>query len=896
MKILNYFLLSLLFVTLTFSQNNYKQVKIKLVDTEKELAMLNSFDIALDHFHLDKENAVTVFLSDEEFSRLSFLNLNYEVIIDDWFSHYNARPTMTEAEKEVSINLSKSMYGVEGLGYGSMGGFYTLAEINAQLDTMRARFPNLITAKQSIGLSLENRPIYAVKISDNPEITENEPRALYTALIHAREPASMATVINYMYYLLENYATNPSVKHLVDNREIWFIPCINPDGYEYNRSTNPSGGGMFRKNRRNNGGSYGIDLNRNFGPMMYWDGPYGGSSTTPSSETYRGTAPFSEPETQVIRDFLVGKSFKTAFSYHTYSDILIFPYGYQPAKTPDSVAIDEFANDMSAMNGYATGTATQLLYAVRGVTDDYYYDGNVEDNGNIFAMTPEVGSSADGFWPTQNRIFPLAQINLMPNLYYTWVAGEYVSFLRAQFSQNYFLPGDNFTANVTLKNKGLANGNNISMQITSLSEFATVQNGTLSGISIPARTEYVVPQGVNISLSNMAPIESIVKLNVKVFTGEAMMSSDTLSFIIGLPNYLFIDSSVTPATKWTITATPANPKWDSTSATAYSGQISFTDSRVGSYVSNATVTMTSTEQISLVGFANPKLTFWTKYAFESKYDCGVVQISTNNGSTWVTLAGKLTIPASGLGKQVPAGSPVYGDSRANWAYEEINLASYAGQNIKLRFELRTDGSINADGWYIDDIGIVVYTAVPVELTSFTANVSENGVNLDWATASEVNNSGFDVQRSSNSELWETLSFVAGKGSTADASVYKYIDNSPLPGKSYYRLVQIDYDGTTQKYGPVEIDFTTVYDYELSQNYPNPFNPSTNLTFTLAQAGKTDLRIYDITGTEVSNLVNDYLEAGKYTITFDASKLSSGIYFYELRSGNFVKRMKMTLLK
>src|SRR5690606_22160109 len=150
----------------------------------------------------------------------------------------------------------------------------------------------------------QNRPIYMVKISDNPDLNEDEPRVLYTAMHHAREPQSMMTLIYFMYYLLENYNSDPSVKYLVDNRELYFIPIVNPDGYEYNRQTSPGGGGMWRKNRRNNGSSYGVDLNRNYGPMAYWNAPGGGSSTSPSSDTYRGTAPFSEPEISSIKDFL----------------------------------------------------------------------------------------------------------------------------------------------------------------------------------------------------------------------------------------------------------------------------------------------------------------------------------------------------------------------------------------------------------------------------------------------------------------------------------------------------------------------------------------------------------------------------------------------------------------
>ena len=143
---------------------------------------------------------------------------------------------------------------VTGFDFGSMGGYYTFAEIEADLDEMFSLYPNLITQKFSIGTSIEGRTIWAVKISDNPNMSENEPAVGFDALVHAREPQSMATQMYFMWYLLENYGTDSEATYLINNREIYCVPCFNPDGYEYNRQTDPNGGGYWRKNRRNNGG------------------------------------------------------------------------------------------------------------------------------------------------------------------------------------------------------------------------------------------------------------------------------------------------------------------------------------------------------------------------------------------------------------------------------------------------------------------------------------------------------------------------------------------------------------------------------------------------------------------------------------------------------------------
>lgn len=266
-------LLSLLFLAILvptlYSQESWQKVKIYSDDLRSDIAMLRKIDVIIDEGFAGKDNSISVFLTASDVEKLRTTGIRFEIVIEDWDAYYKNLPVLSPEEQLAVRQQSKQNYGVEGLTYGTMGGYYTYAEINAQLDSMRARFPNLITQKVSIGTTLENRHIYAVKISDNPDATENEPRAIYTALTHAREPAGMMSVMYYMFYLLENYNTNPSVKYLVDNREIWFVPCLNPDGYEYNRSTNPNGGGQWRKNRSLNSGSYGVDLNRNYGPYTY---------------------------------------------------------------------------------------------------------------------------------------------------------------------------------------------------------------------------------------------------------------------------------------------------------------------------------------------------------------------------------------------------------------------------------------------------------------------------------------------------------------------------------------------------------------------------------------------------------------------------------------------------
>ncbi|MDY0082339.1 MAG: T9SS type A sorting domain-containing protein [Ignavibacteriaceae bacterium] len=206
------------------------------------------------------------------------------------------------------------------------------------------------------------------------------------------------------------------------------------------------------------------------------------------------------------------------------------------------------------------------------------------------------------------------------------------------------------------------------------------------------------------------------------------------------------------------------------------------------------------------------------------------------------------------------------------------------------------------------------TTIPVELFSFTASVLENKVELNWSTATETNNSGFEIlkkksgDRSQESE-WENIGFVPGHGTTIETQHYSFTDNHVNPGKYQYRLKQIDFDGTFEYSKTIEVEVNSPTKFYLEQNYPNPFNPSTKIKYsipsvTLRQAQSDNwvtLKVYDVLGNEVATLVNEYKPAGTYEVNFNSNSdegqnLSSGIYFYQLKAGDFVQSKKMMYLK
>lgn len=187
--------------------------------------------------------------------------------------------------------------------------------------------------------------------------------------------------------------------------------------------------------------------------------------------------------------------------------------------------------------------------------------------------------------------------------------------------------------------------------------------------------------------------------------------------------------------------------------------------------------------------------------------------------------------------------------------------------------------------------------IPVELTSFTASTGNGIVSLNWSTATETNNSGFEVQRrTDNVTSWQKVGFVAGSGTTTENREYSFTDNSVSTGTFYYRLKQVDYNGSFEYSSEVMVDVSGVVYYELTQNYPNPFNPSTAIKFTIAEAGNVKLSVYNMLGQEVKTLINSFTEAGSHSVNFDASAFTSGVYLYKIESSNFVAVKKMTLIK
>jgi carboxypeptidase T len=305
--------------------------------------------------------------------------------------------------------------------------YHTYAELTSEILAVAAAHPGIV-AVSSFGKSYEDRTLWAVKVSDNAGVDEAEPEVLVVAGTHAREHLSVEAALVVLNWLVDGYDHDSSIIKLVNTREIWILPEINPDGAEYDIE-----GGSFhawRKNRQPTPGSsqIGTDINRNFG---YRWGCCGNTSANPASSVYRGPAPFSTPEAKAIRNFVKGRivrgaqQIRVVLNIHTYGMHILYPYGYTANPLPpdmrprDHVAFVKLSAAMAAMNGYSPMQESSLYVNSGGLTDWVY------GNQRIFGFTFELGprtAAGGGFYPAGSRIKPLTAVNRSAILYLFRVA------------------------------------------------------------------------------------------------------------------------------------------------------------------------------------------------------------------------------------------------------------------------------------------------------------------------------------------------------------------------------------------------------------------------------------------------------------------------------------------
>jgi carboxypeptidase T len=691
--------------TITERQPKYSQVRI-YVKSDQDFQRISDAGLHIDHAVTKMGNYSDTWLSEHEISLLRNSGIPFDVLVDDWQTYYDNQPKMTPLEIDAQTQHAYETDAITHSIYGTMGGYMKFDEVVSKLDSMRMWYPQFISAKWSIGTTIEGRNQWAVRVTKGPDAPTGRPEVLMHALIHAREPESMETQFYYMFWLFENYNTDPIAKYILDNREIYWIPVFNPDGYVHNQTTNPNGGGMWRANKHLTSPPSltcgPVDPNRNFGTYQFWNSTNNGSGTNScegGQGTYRGTLPFSEPETQNIKTFVNSRNFKTAFSAHTYGNYIIKPWCWQdPIGTPDDAMYTQFLSDMQQTNGYTTGFPSQTVgYKVRGGTDDWYY--NDSGHAKIFSFTPETGSS---FWPPQSEILPLAQGMLESNKYLALIAGPYVNPLSTVFNQPTYTPGQSGTYKVKFRNKGLMTANNVKVTLTPGSGNVTVPT---QQFTYPSLASFASDSTTfNFTIAGGAPNNCAIPLTLTIKLDTTTIYTAPAYILVGTGTVTLNDNGSTFA-NWT-----ASGPWNITTTQFNSSPSSFTDSPGGSYGNNANTSMTLTTAVNVSSAPIVYLSFWHRYATEPGYDFCLVEVSSNNGSTWQQASS-------------------YNGSLTTWTQVTLDITQYAAASsqLKLRFRLTSDAGLTADGWYVDDVKLTNYCGT---LTGISGN--NNGIPFKYA--------------------------------------------------------------------------------------------------------------------------------------------------------------------
>jgi hypothetical protein len=661
-----------------------KYARLKISLDGKSLDDLARLGLETDHGTVKIGSYIINDYSLEEQKVLISNGFKYKTIIEDVGKYY-AEQNHTSSNRDVDINCSEKKYPFEtpkNYEEGSMGGYQTYDEMLATLDRMKQRYPTLISSRKAIDTfqTLEGRPIYWVKIGNQPDSEENEPKILYTALHHAREPASLSQMLFYMWYLLENYDTDPEVKFIVDSTSLYFIPCVNPDGYVYNERNNPNGGGLWRKNRAVvDGDTVGVDLNRNYG--FEWGYDDIGSSSNPSSSTYRGEKAFSEIETQALRAFTETYYFEIALNYHSYGNLVVYPWGFNDSQTPEGLTFKGISEAMTLTNNYFAGTASETVgYTVNGTSDDHMYG----EHGT-FALTPEVGNPFAGFWPPSNQIDFLNKSVLEQNLVVAKLLHSYVNVELVSSSENRLIFG--------LKKYSL-DMEDIKLSLSSLSDRLTFieDEQTVSMDHLEAQT-------VNFDYEIDGDPEEIPSIKVVLEVKYPSYSAlDTFQITVSSEQFeTVLQDSAENIEMW------STESWSQTTEKFLQGEHSLTDSPLSNYPASSNALLTSLDPIDLRESISATLEFNAVWEIEEDFDYGQVRISTD-GLIFTPLCGIYT--ENGTAFQ-DLDQPIYDGRQEDWVKESISLDDYVGEMVWIQFALISDEIEEQDGMYIDDLSVVV---------------------------------------------------------------------------------------------------------------------------------------------------------------------------------------------
>ncbi len=899
------FICSILFFLGSSAQEKYSKVKIPVTSAVIKNFVFDNLD--LDHYKTDG-NAIITVLNSAELNRLRQSAFPYELLIDDVVAHTtelnrNAPPAdniaafqSTSCQKIASVIATPPSFGTGGsLRLGASAGnpgYFTYAEMISEMMALQTAYPGLVNVF-SIGNSANGTAIYGVKISYNVSSDENEPEVLYTGLQHAREAIGGTSLIFFMEYLAENYGSDNRIKALLDNREIFIIPCMNPDGYSFNYGGSSgsypvTGGGLWRKNRRNTGGgasNIGVDLNRNYG--IDWGNCSGASSScgsnTKTDETYYGPNAFSEPETQALRDFVYTRHFVNAIDQHCYGPYYSLPYG-RPSLHP---VLDHFDSSyytyvpalMGLYNGYRAGNSPETVnYEVAGGIKDWLLMGDIGTGtkGKIYGMTGEAGGG--DFWAPVSQIPQLCKEMCFQNLQLAYAAGSNYD-IEDKNEISISSTSGNFVFQV--KRVGLG-ADQVTISLIPLHNIQSVGTPVTKTL---ANYYDVLTDSIHYELPPTFVCGQTIRFAWKVESG-GITTYDTVAKFFNPLTLMADDMEGSFAANWTATISPSGPTgWGFTNAAAFAGTHSMTESPTGNYTTSSTRTVTYKNAIDLSDATSAYMSFWVKHRAENFRDKLQLQISTDGGSIWTPVcASNMVSEDNTTNEGSLGGQPALTGIRDNWTRELVDLGDYNGYGaVRFRFRFTSDNDASSfafekdDGFYIDDLKLTKTTSVStlsVKFGNFNAQLLlNNTVKLDWEAYTDLEHDYFEVQRATdNNNNFVTLSKIK------TLPPYSALDYSPTLGNNYYRIKEVDKNGQVSYTNIIKINLQK---FLTTSIYPNPVHDQIAIKIrNNINRENYSILITDMTGRTVCEQTKT-IEAGASDVKMNVNMLPPQVYLIKL---------------
>ncbi|HEX4956915.1 MAG TPA: M14 family zinc carboxypeptidase [Lacibacter sp.] len=899
MKNFSMILLLLVLTQFTFAQEKFQKVEVPFNSLEQRQQIIGL--LQLDHFETNGNRIIGVAAA-SDLIQMSRYGLKYRVLVEDVVAHtlaVNKRLTKDDVtgnaqraafqQKGKTVNQiiqTPSLFTPGSLTLGaSIGqGYYTYAEMITKMNELATLYPSIVQVFTLAYPTHEGRQIYAMKISDNVTSDENEPEVLYTALQHAREAISGTSMIFFAQYLAQFYASNSEVQSLVNNREIFIVPCVNPDGYVINYTgSNPStGGGLWRKNRRNNGGSFGVDLNRNYG--VDWANCAGATASCGSgsatSDTYWGPSVFSEPESQSIRDFVYSRNIVAAIDQHCFGPYFSLPFG-RPSLHTMNAADQEFYKYVPALMGlyncHRAGNSPETVnYEVAGGIKDWLLLGDIGtgSKGKIYGMTGEAGGG--DFWAPVSQIPQLCKELCFQNLQLAFAAGSYFD---VQDNNDIAVTSASGSFSSTIRRVGLGN-DQLTVSIVPLEGIqsvgapVTTTINTYYGTATPS-ISYILAAGI--------PNGGRIRYIWRVASGGIAVN-DTITKFYNPLSLLYDNMEGSLSNNWDVpNGGSAASKWAFTNERAYNGLQSMAENPSGNYTASQNRIVTYNSTFNLSDATAAYLSFWVRHRAENCRDKLQVQVSTN-GTTWVNIAGKNTVAeANTTNGGTLGGQPALTGIRENWTREFYDLSSYIGTAaLRMRLVFTSDGDASAfafetdEGFFIDELRVIKSTAImttlPVLFINFYGKVNDvNAVNLFWEAYTDNEHDHFVIERSFNGVDFQAI------GSYKGFPPYQYQDATPQIGKNYYRIRQVDKNGSITYSKTIELNLTGIKRFTI---FPNPVMDRLQIQTNQPINERYTVQITDINGRVVlQTLSNIYFN--RSAISIDVTKLTSQLYFLRL---------------